>query len=140
MFFGEHEYKADEKGRVPLPPKFRQEMKDGVILAKGAEKCIAVYPISEWKKLAHNLATKTVTPANLRKLNRAIFGSAFSASFDRQGRITLTPSLRSYANISDTVFVVGANNYVELWNAELWKEEKASVEEQVSQIIESFGT
>ena len=124
---------------MPLPPKFRREMREGVILAKGTEKCIVVYPLGEWKRLADSLAVKAVTPANLRKLNRTIFGSAFSASFDGQGRITLTSPLRSYAEIGDTVAVVGANNYVELWNEELWEVEKASAEEQASQIIESFG-
>jgi len=139
MFFGEYQYKVDEKGRVPLPPKFRREMKEAVILAKGSEKCILAYPLNEWKRLADSLAAKAITPANLRKLNRAIFGSAFSASFDGQGRITLPFPLRSHAEIGDTVIVVGANNYVELWNEESWKAEKASAEEQASQIIESFG-
>jgi len=139
MFFGEHSYKVDEKGRVPLPPKFRREMKDAVILARTTEKCIAAYPMAEWQRLADSLAAKAVTPANLRRLNRAIFGSAFSVTFDRQGRIALPSSLRSYAEIGDTVVVVGANHYVELWNEELWKEEKARAEEQASQIIESLG-
>jgi MraZ protein len=139
MFFGEYQYKVDEKGRLPLPPKFRREMREGVILARGTEKCIAVYPLNEWKRLADSLAAKAVTPINLRKLNRAIFGSAFSVSFDGQGRIALPFPLRSYAEIGDTVIVIGANNYVELWNEDLWKAEKTSAEEQVSQIIESFG-
>jgi MraZ protein len=140
MFFGEYPYKVDEKGRVPLPPKFRRELKEGVILAKGmGEKCIAGYPIAEWKRLSDSLAAKAVTPANLRKLNRAIFGSAFSTSFDGQGRIKLPDSLRDYAKIADTAIVVGANNRVELWSEDGWKAEKASSEEQSSQIIESFG-
>ena len=90
MFFGEYQYKVDEKGRLPLPPKFRRDMKEAAILTRGSEKCVAVYPAAEWKRLADSLAAKTVTSANLRKLNRAIFGSAFSVSFDKQGRITLT--------------------------------------------------
>jgi len=139
MFFGEHSYKVDEKSRVPLPPKFRREMKDAVILAKTTEKCIAAYPMAEWQRLADSLAAKAVTPANLRRLNRAIFGSAFRVTFDGQGRIALPSSLRIYAEIGDTVVVVGANHYVELWNEELWKEEKARAEEQASQIIESLG-
>jgi len=139
MFFGEHPYRVDEKGRVPLPPKFRREMKEGVVLTKGMEKCIAVYPIAEWKRLSDSLAAKAVTPANLRKLNRAIFGSAFSASFDGQGRITLPFALREYAEIGDTAIVVGANASVELWGEDEWKAEKQSAEEQASQIIESFG-
>jgi len=140
MFFGEYPYKVDEKGRLPLPPKFRRQMKEGVILAKGmGEKCIAAYPITEWKRLSDSLAAKAVTPANLRKLNRAIFGSAFGASFDGQGRITLPVPLREYAGIGDTAIVVGANNRVELWSEDEWKVEKTSAEEQASQIIESFG-
>ena len=140
MFFGEYSYKVDEKGRVPLPPKFRRQMKEGVILAKGmGEKCIAVYPVAEWKRLSDSLAAKAVTPANLRKLNRAIFGSAFSISFDGQGRVTLPISLREYAGIGDTAIVIGANSRVEFWSEDDWKTEKASAEEQASQIIESFG-
>jgi MraZ protein len=140
MFFGEYLYKVDEKGRLPLPPKFRREMREGMILARGAEKCIAVYPLREWGRLADSLAAKAVTPTNLRKLNRAIFGSAFSASFDGQGRIILPFPLRDYAEIADSAVVVGANNYIELWNEESWKAEKASAEEQASQLIEGFGT
>jgi mraZ protein len=139
MFFGEYPYKVDEKGRVPLPPRFRRQMKDGVILARGAEKCITVYTPNEWKRLSDSLAAKAVTPANLRKLNRSIFGHAFSASFDGQGRIVLPFPLRNYAEIGDAVTVVGVNNCVELWNEELWNVEKAADEEQASQIIESFG-
>ena len=114
-------------------------MKEGVILTKGTEKCISAYPVSEWKRLADSLATKAVTPANLRKLNRAIFGSAFHATFDGQGRIILSVHLRTYASIEDTVVVAGANNYVELWNKEMWDKEKAQDEKQVSQLIESLG-
>ncbi len=139
MFFGEYQYKVDEKGRLPLPPKFRREMRDGVILTKGIEKCIDVYPLSEWKRLADTLAAKVITPASLRRLNRAVFGSAFSVSFDGQGRITLPLPLRSYAEIGDTVVVVGSNARVELWNDELWRAEAASSGEQVVDIIESLG-
>jgi len=139
MFFGEYPYKVDEKGRVPLPPKFRREMKDGVMLSKGmGEKCITVYTMAEWKRMSDKLAERAVTPANLRKLNRAIFGSAFSASFDGQGRIKLPDPLRTYASIADTAIVVGANTRVELWSEEGWKAEQPSFE-QASQIIESLG-
>ncbi len=138
MFFGEYPYKVDEKGRVPLPPKFRREMKDGVILTKGmGEKCITVYPAKEWKRLADKLAEKALTPANLRKLNRAIFPSAYSTTFDGQGRIKLPDSFRAYAEIRDTAIVVGANTYVEIWNEEGWRAAKALADEQASQIIES---
>ena len=139
MFLDIYTYRVDEKGRVPLPPKFRREMKDGVILARGPEKCILAYPLAEWKRLANSLAEKAVTAANLRKLNRILFGHASSTSFDGQGRIILPFLLRTYASIEDMAIVVGANTYVEIWNKELWEEVKTHDEEQFSQLIESFG-
>ena len=140
MFFGEYTYKVDEKGRVPLPPRFRRQMKEGVILTKGmGEKYIAVYPIAEWKRLSDSLAAKVVTPANLRRLNRAIHGSAFGASLDGQGRIILPFSLREYAGIGDEAIVIGANNCVELWCEGEWQAEQKAAEEQASEIIENFG-
>jgi MraZ protein len=140
MFFGQYAYKVDEKGRVPLPPRFRRQMKEGVILTKGmGQKYIAVYPIAEWKRLSDSLAARAVTPANLRRLNRAIHGAAFGASPDGQGRIILPFSLREYAGIGDEAIVIGANNCVELWCEGEWQAEQKAAEEQASEIIENFG-
>ena len=138
MFFGEFEYKIDEKGRVPIPPKFRSEFKEGVVLTPGVEKCIIAYALPEWKKLAATLTTGPVTPSKLRRLNRAIFATAFNLNIDGQGRIALPVPLREYAEIEDEVVIAGANNYLELWNKEQWESEKAISQEQVWQIIESL--
>ena len=138
MFFGEFEYKIDEKGRVPIPPKFRQELKDGVVLITGIESCITAYPLSEWEKLATTLTGGSVTRSKLRKLNRALFASAFKLDIDGQGRVALPTPLREYAEIEDEVIIVGANNYFELWNKDQWLREKAISREQAWQIIESL--
>ena len=138
MFLGEFEYKIDEKGRVPVPPKFRRELKEGVILATGVEKCINAYPATEWRKLAASLTTGSVTPSKLRRLNRAIFATAFSLNLDGQGRIALPIPLRESAEIEDEVIIAGANTYLELWNKEQWESEKTISQEQAWQIIESL--
>ncbi|MFC1955625.1 division/cell wall cluster transcriptional repressor MraZ [Chloroflexota bacterium] len=138
MFFGEFDYKIDEKSRVPVPPKFRSALKDGVVLAPGVEKCIAVYTLSEWKKLAATLTGSSVTPSKLRRLNRAFFASAFSTNIDGQGRIALPTLLREHAEIVDDVVVAGANTYLEIWNKVLWGEEKGISQQQAWQIIESL--
>ncbi len=138
MFFGEFEYRIDEKGRVPIPPRFRRELKEGVVLTPGIEQCITAYPLSEWKKLAATLTTGSVTRSKLRILNRAIFATAFSLNMDGQGRIALPAPLRQYAGIEDEVVIAGANNYLELWNTERWEAEKAISQEQTWQIIESL--
>ncbi len=138
MFFGEFEYKIDEKGRVPVPPKFRQELKYGVVLTPGIEKCITAYPLPEWNKLAATLTTGSITPSKLRRLNRAVFATAFSLNIDGQGRIALPVPLRDYAKIEDEIVIAGANNYLELWNKKQWESEKAASQEQAWQIIESL--
>jgi len=138
MFFGEFEYRIDEKGRVPIPPRFRRELKEGVVLTPGIEQCVTAYPLSEWKKLAAALTTGSVTPGKLRRLNRATFATAFSLNIDGQGRIALPIPLRQYAGIEDEVVIAGANNYLELWNKEQWEAEKAISQEQAWQIIESL--
>jgi len=138
MFYGEFNYKIDEKGRVPIPPRFRRELKDGVVLTPGAEKCINAYPLSEWKKLATALTGGSLTRSKLRRLNRAIFATAFSINIDGQGRVALPVPLREYAEIVDDVVIAGANTYLEIWNDILWEEEKTTSQEQAWQIIESL--
>jgi MraZ protein len=137
VFFGEFEYKVDEKGRVPLPARFRKELQEGVVLTQGVESCITAYPLPEWKKLAAAL-TSSVSRSKLRALNRALFGTAFKVNRDSQWRIPLPVPLRHYARIEDEVVIVGANNYLELWNKEQWELEKADSQEQAWQIIESL--
>ncbi len=138
MFFGEFAHRIDEKGRVSIPPKFRRELKEGVVLTPGVEKCITAYPLSEWKKLAATLTTGSVTRSKLRRLNRAVFATAFSLNIDGQGRVALPAPLREHAEIVDEVVIAGANTYLEIWNNVLWEAEKAISQEQTWQIIESL--
>ena len=102
------------------------------------EKCINAYPLSEWRKLAATLTSGSLTRSKLRRLNRAIFATAFSVNLDGQGRVALPVPLREYAEIVDEVVVAGANTYLEIWNKILWEEEKSTSQEQAWQIIESL--
>ncbi len=140
MFIGEFDYRVDEKGRVPIPPKFRTgELKtEGLVLCPGMEKCITMYPISEWKKLADSLTSGPIMPSKLRKLYRAIFATAFNVEIDGQGRIMIPAQLRHYAGINEEVVVAGANNYIELWSKAEWANEKLTSQEEAWQIIESL--
>ena len=117
MFTGEFEYRVDEKGRVPIPPKFRTEelKKDGVVLCPGMEKCITIYPISEWKKLADSLTSGPIIPCKLRKLNRAIFATAFNSKSTDREELLFLPSSDNSPESQDEVVVAGANTYFELW-------------------------
>ncbi|MDD4874190.1 MAG: division/cell wall cluster transcriptional repressor MraZ [Dehalococcoidales bacterium] len=139
MFFGEFGYRIDEKGRIPLPPRFRAQLKDGLVLTPGVENCITAYALSEWTRIAESLnSSSSVTSSKLRQLNRAMFSSAFHINIDGQGRISLPVQLREHAAINEEVVIVGANNYIEFWNREAWENEKVISREQMWQIVESL--
>jgi MraZ protein len=138
MFLGEYEYKLDEKGRVPVPPKFRGDLRDGIILVPGPEKCILAYTLLEWKKLSESLNAGTLPSNKMRKLNRAFFSMAFRLNLDGQGRIALPVPLRNYAGIGEDVVITGVNTYLEIWDKQLWEEEKTNSLAQIWQTIETL--
>jgi MraZ protein len=140
MFIGEFEYRVDEKGRVPVPPKFRTEelKKDGMVLSPGMEKCITLYPASEWKKIADSLTTGPLLPSKLRKLNRAIFATAFTVEMDGQGRIIVPSHLRQHAGITDEVVITGGNTYIEIWSKEQWEIERTDSQQETWHTIETM--
>ena len=138
MFYGEFDYKIDDKGRIPIPPRFRNALKDGVVLTPGPEKCITAYTIPEWRKLAATLPSSSLTRSKMRRLSRAMFATAFSTKIDGQGRIAIPAPLREHAEIVDEVVIAGVNTYLEIWNKVLWEEEKEASQEQSWQTIESL--
>lgn len=138
MFFGEFEYKIDEKGRVPVPPRFRKELSTGVVLTPGIERCVTVYPLPAWKKIAQTFTNDSISRSKQRRLNRAVFATAFQLSIDGQGRIALPAPLREYANLQDEIIIAGVNNYLEIWDRQDWETEKATSQEQAWQTIESM--
>lgn len=138
FFFGEFNYKIDEKGRLPVPPRFRAPLKDGFFLSPGPEKCINAYSTKEWKLFSDRINTAVSSPSKLRKLKRAVFGQAFPAAADGQGRVSLPETLRSYAGITDEAVVVGVSDHLEIWSRQAWEAEKADDQEQVWQIMEGL--
>ncbi len=138
MFLGEYSYKLDEKGRAPLPPKFREDFQYGIVLAPGQEKCIHAYTPQQWETIANSLTSASIASSKMRKLNRALFALAFNLNLDGQGRISLPATLRQYAGIGDDVVVAGANNYLEIWDKAAWEQEKLDSQTQAWQTIESM--
>lgn len=140
MLLGEHEYKIDEKGRIALPPKYRWKFREGGVLSPGLEKCIKIYPLHHWKKIAEGLSSPPLERTKERRLNRFIFGTAFEFELDGQGRITLPIPLRRYAGIESLAVILGVNTHLELWSKESWEAERNLLNEQAWQIVESLET
>ncbi len=138
MFLGEFQYKIDDKGRVPIPPRYRKELVDGLVVMPGPEKCLSAFTPDEWSKQTDRINASSVAPSKRRRLERALYGLAFDLSLDGQGRIALPQQLRDYADIENEAVVVGANTTLELWDKDLWEAEKEASQQQVWQIIEGL--
>lgn len=121
MFLGTHTPRLDEKGRIFLPAKFRDELSEGLVVTRGQERCLYVWPSAEFKAhVARQLERTPVTNKRGRDYVRMLSASASAETADRQGRITLPPALRQYAALQRECVVVGAINRVEIWDAEAW--------------------
>lgn len=137
MFLGEYEYRLDQKGRVSVPSKFREEFKEGIILTRGYDRCVIAYTPSEWEKIHEKFASMSTTRSKARLLNRIVFSNAFDGALDRAGRVMIPNTLKDYAHISDDVIIAGAGSYLEIWSKDLWSKEKVTMEQQAWQIAES---
>ena len=138
MFLGEYEHKIDPKGRVAIPPKFRGEFWEGIVLGRGLDRCIIAYPPPLWKEVSDKYHPLPTALSKERRMSRTIFAPSFNLELDEQGRVVLPPPLRQYAEIKETVIIAGINNYLEIWSKELWEEEQALMEEQAWQIAEGM--
>jgi len=138
MFFGEYEYTIDQKGRVTIPPKFREAFKGGIVLLRGYDKCITACTVAEWDRRAEELSKLPMTQSKSRRLNRATFSSAFSLDLDGQGRVVLPAPLRQYAGVASEVVIAGVRDCLEIWSKEDWLAEQQLMGEQLWQIAESI--
>jgi MraZ protein len=138
MFVGEYEYKVDNKGRLPLPPRFRKELEDGMVLTLGPDNCIMAYPKADWIKMTANQApTNFLSTDKERKINRFLFSNANEVSLDGQGRIALPSALREKCGISDSAVVNGLNTSFEIWNPAQREQERLTADE-ARQIMETL--
>jgi MraZ protein len=121
MFLGTHTPRLDEKGRLFLPAKYRDELATGLVLTKGQERCLYVFPLPEFERITEALRTAPVTAKAVRDYSRVFFASASDETPDRQGRVTIPAALRDYAGLQRDCVVVGANTRLEIWDAQAWE-------------------
>ncbi len=122
MFLGTHTPRLDDKGRLALPARFRGELEGGLVITKGQERCLFVFPMAEFTRITDLLRTAPVTQRSVRDYSRVFFASASHEVPDSQGRITVPGPLREYAGLSKDCVVIGANTRVEVWDAGAWQE------------------
>ena len=121
MFFGTYTPRLDDKGRIFLPAKFRDELAEGLVVTRGQERCLYVWSTEEFGKFTERFRQTPVTNKNARDYVRMLFAGASDETPDKQGRITVAPMLRDYASLSKQCVVIGAMNRVEIWDSASWQ-------------------
>ena len=121
MFLGEFEHSIDDKGRVAIPARFREELGEGMVLTRGFDLCLQAFPRHVWQQLAQKVSSLSLGHLEARNLRRMLFSNAAEVEVDRQGRILVPQNLREYAGISEQVVITGMDTYFELWSSERWR-------------------
>jgi len=132
MFLGEYAHTIDEKGRLTLPAKYRAELAAGLVVTRGIDKCLFVFPRAEWDKLAEKLNALPLTDPQAREFRRLIFSGAIDDELDKQGRVLLAQYLRDYAGLNGNVIVAGLNTHMEIWAPEAWNAIRANFDSGLS--------
>ena len=135
---GEYHHTIDEKGRMIIPAKFRDELGSSFVVTRGMDKCLFVYPEEEWQQLEKKLKTLPFTKKDARAFTRFFFSGAAECGLDKQGRVNIVPTLRTYANLEKECVVIGVSNRVEIWSKSIWEEYFAESEESFGEIAEGI--
>jgi MraZ protein len=136
MFLGTYWPRLDDKGRLILPAKFRDELAAGLVITKGQERCLYLFPAAEFARITERLRDAPLAARATRDYGRVFFAGATDELPDRQGRVTLPAHLREYAGLGRECAVIGANTRVEIWNAPAWTDYLASQEEHFATLSE----
>lgn len=129
MFFGEYEHTIDDKNRLTLPARFRDALAGGVVITRGLDECLDVYPRAEWNaNVEARLAQLDSFSREARELKRFFFAGAADADLDKQGRVLVPPALARHASLDREVVVAGVHDHLEIWDRTAWAEHLTKVE------------
>lgn len=140
MFYGAHEHTLDDKSRITLPARFRDEWEGGVVLSKGLDANLDVYPKAAWSSsFEARLAELDPFSGEARRLKRFFYHGISVVDPDKQGRVVIPPLLARHANLSKDVMVIGVHDHLEIWNREVWSEHLNAVEGSADDVAERLA-
>jgi MraZ protein len=141
MLIGEYIHALDDKNRLSLPAKFRNELGKKVVITPGLDGCLFVFAVKEWQGIASRLTSgeSSMLQSDNRGFNRRMFGGAVEAEVDSIGRVLVPDFLKKMAGLSEKVAVVGIQNRLELWNEKAWREYREVIEKKADTLAEKLG-
>lgn len=138
MFMGEYHHSIDNKGRIIVPSKFRDELGDMFIITRGLDQCLFGYPLSEWQLIEEKLKGLPLTKKDARAFTRFFFSGATESELDKQGRINIPTPLLQYAKLEKECVVLGVSNRIEIWSKGIWEDYFSQSEDSFAEIAENM--
>ena len=142
MFMGEYHHNIDEKGRIVLPGKFRED-RTKIVVTRGLEKCLYLYTTEDWQKVVTKLDTLPFTKKDARTFMRSFFAGASVCEFDKMGRINITSPLVSYAGLTKECVIIGVNDRIEIWDEKAYNaymtENASKLEDIAENLFEGYS-
>lgn len=139
LFLGTYDYAMDERGRVPLPPPYRDAFKDGIVLSQGSpDRCLRLWTRTEFEKHAQELTAESGLRRKGKTLRWSFFSRSYPTELDKQNRVLIPAPLREYAGLTGKVLVIGAGECMEIWKPETFEAELARVDESLESTLESL--
>ena len=135
---GEYQHSIDDKGRMIIPSKFREELGTNFVVTRGLDNCLFVYPLTEWQVIEQKLKALPFTRSDARAFTRFFFSGATECELDKQGRVNIPATLRQYANLQKDCVVIGVSNRVEVWSKDVWENYFHSSEQSFNEIAEKI--
>lgn len=139
MLIGEYLHTIDPKKRLSLPVKFRKELGKTVIVTRGLDQCLFVFPLSSWKKLVAKFGDLSIGSVETRGFNRFMLSGAVEVGVDAAGRVLLPDFLKTFAGLTSKVVLAGVNDRVEIWDEKRWEAYKKKIESQGDQLAQKLG-
>lgn len=139
MLIGEYLHTIDQKNRLSVPSKFRRDLGKTVILTRGLDKCLFLYPVLAWQELAEKLSKLPVGKAENRSFVRSIIAGATEVELDALGRALIPDYLKVYANLKEAAMIVGLYTRVEIWEPGLWTKYREASAENLELVAEKLG-
>lgn len=140
MLIGEYKAKLQEKNRVALPKKFRDEFEGNLIITRGYEGCLIVIDSNRWKELIRLVEIRPLTNQDVRNTKRFLVGGAAEIDFDKQGRFVLPDTLVEYAHLENELMFVGVENWLEVWDLEEWNAKIQQISESAADIADRLSS
>lgn len=138
MFIGEYHHTIDDKGRIIIPAKFREELGNEFVITRGIENCLFVYSLDTWNKIVDKLNSLPFTKKDARTFNRFFMSGATNVELDKQGRVNVTVPLIEYASLDKECVVIGTGDRLEIWSQSSWDSFFDSTKDSMSDIAENL--